>query len=64
MGEDNWYEIHYGSRQAPEDLVNFVKDNAHTPVRTLTQLNADFMESEMNAHNKQAFFVDFFAPVI
>ncbi|CAF0707832.1 unnamed protein product, partial [Brachionus calyciflorus] len=62
MGEDNWYEIHYGNRQSAEDLANFVKENAFTPVRTLTYFDTDFIEKELAKYKKTAFFVDFFAP--
>lgn len=63
MGEDNWYEIHYGNRVTSEDLASFVKENAYTSVRTLTDFSTQFIENETKKHNKLAFFVDFFAPV-
>lgn len=61
---DNWYEIHYGSRQSPEDLANFVKDNAHTSVRTLTNIDMSFIESQIAFYSKLGYFIDFFAPVL
>lgn len=63
MDQDNWYEIQYGNRVTSEDLAIFVKENAYTPVRTLTEFNSEFMEKELKQHKKVAFFVDFFAPV-
>jgi hypothetical protein len=61
--KDNWYEIFYSSRVTIEELAAFVKQNAHTTVRTLTQLNADVISDELNLQNKLAYFIDFFAPV-
>lgn len=63
MDEDNWYEIHYGNRVTAEDLASFVKENAYTSVRTLTDLSTEFIQNETKRHKKLAFFVDFFAPV-
>ena len=63
MNDDNWYEIYYPSRVTVDDLSAFVKSNAHSTVRTLTRLSADFIEEQLGAHQKRAYFVDFFAPV-
>lgn len=63
MIDDNWYEIYYGSRAGVDDLASFVKSNAHSTVRTLTRLSADFISAELASQNKVAYFVDFFAPV-
>ena len=62
--KDNWYDVHYGNRQSPEDLAVFVKENAHTPVRTLTEFDIDEMSKQLGEQNKLGFFIDFFAPVI
>ncbi len=59
---ENWYEINYNSRQTPQDLSAFVKENAYTSVRTLTQFDPNIIASEFG--NKFGYFVDFFAPVI
>ncbi len=58
----DWYEIYYSSRQSPQDLSQFVKDNAYTPVRTLKDFDLETAAIELVTNNKQAFFVDFFAP--
>lgn len=60
---DNWYEINYNTRLSSQDLAAFVKENAFTLVRTLTQFEPthSLLDSELN--DKLGFFVDFFAPV-
>lgn len=63
MIDDNWYEIFYTSRVTSEDLASFVKSNAHSTVRTLTRLSADFISTELASQQKVAYFIDFFAPV-
>ena len=62
--KDNWYDVHYGNRQSPEDLAAFVKENAQTPIRTLTEFDVNEMSKELSEENKLGFFIDFFAPVI
>ena len=61
MEEDNWYEIYYGNRQSPDDLANFIRDNAHTPVRTLNNLDNNFIINQINLHQKLGFFIEFFS---
>ena len=63
MIDDNWYEIFYTNRVTSEDLASFVKSNAHSTVRTLTRLSADFISTELASQQKVAYFIDFFAPV-
>ena len=63
MIDDNWYEIYYTNRVTVDDLASFVKMNAHSTVRTLTRLSADFISQELVSQQKLAFFVDFFALV-
>lgn len=63
MIDDNWYEIFYTSRVSVDDLASFTKSNAHSTVRTLTTLSADFISAELASQQKVAFFIDFFAPV-
>lgn len=59
---DNWYDMHYGSRQTPEDLASFVKENANAPTRCLTELDLNELNTNLAEENKLGFFVDFFAP--
>jgi DnaJ homolog subfamily C member 10 len=58
----DWYEIHYGNRQSPEDLASFVKENAYTQVRTLTEFDVTKLSMWLADEHKQALLVDFFAP--
>lgn len=58
---DNWYEINYNARLTPQDISAFVKENAYTLVRTLTQFESTV---SIDLDDKIGFFVDFFAPVI
>lgn len=60
--EQDWYEIYYSSRQSPQDLSKFVKDNAYTCVRTLKDFTLTQAAVELMNNEKTAYLVDFFAP--
>ena len=60
--KDNWYEVQYAPKHSPQDLAAFVKDNAYSATRTLTEFDLSTLEDNLAAENKVAFMVDFFAP--
>ena len=78
--DDTWYEVFYAARStasgglvSASELAKFVKDNARTLVRTLTDrhllassssssLSSLFMAREAAAYARLAYYVDFFAP--
>ena len=60
--KDNWYEVYYGNRQTPQVLAAFVKENANSPVRTLTEFDVNTLDQQLAEEKKVGFFVDFFAP--
>ena len=60
--DQDWYEIYYSSRQSPQDITKFVKDNAYTSVRTLKSFDLTSANIDLTNNEKVAYFVDFFAP--
>ena len=60
--DNDWYEIYYSSKQSPQDITKFVKDNAYTTVRTLKSFDLSTANLELFQNEKLAYFVDFFAP--
>jgi len=60
--KDNWYEIQYAPKHSPQDLAAFVKDNAFSQVRVLTEFDLSTLDEDLEKENRVAFMVDFFAP--
>jgi DnaJ homolog subfamily C member 10 len=63
---ETYYEIHYGGSQQRQitidDLVSFVKENAFTPVHTITQYDKISLKDRINNNLKKGYLIDFFAP--
>ena len=58
--KDNWYEIQYAPKHSPQDLAAFVKDNAFSSNRVLTEFDLSSIDEYLSNENRVAFMVDFF----
>ena len=56
--KDNWYEIQYAPKHSPQDLAAFVKDNAFSQVRVLTEFDLSTVDEDLDKENRVAFMVE------